>query len=60
MIDQGYGREVPPIFTPGSKPKNGIVIEVPFFWLFIPFLALTGSENWGYPYRSLNQRYTPF
>ena len=33
--DQGYGRGVPPIFTPGSK--------IPFFG-FGP-----GSENRGYP-----------
>ena len=24
-FDQGYGRGLPPMFTPGSKPKKGIL-----------------------------------
>ena len=27
LLDQGYGRGVPPIFTPGSKPKKGIPLD---------------------------------
>ena len=38
ISDQGYGRRVPPIFTPRSKPKTGI-----------PIKATTG----GYPHLSL-------